>query len=116
MTAQQVKAAIVALDLRERAVFKLGVLAGMRVSEIFGLRRGRVHGDHVEIRERVCRRDIDQPKTSKAERRAALASTVQTDLTLWLAASPDTGSEGWLFPSENLDTPKAARSKPADSR
>ena len=43
MTVEDVKRAMVALDLRERIVFKLAVLTGMRVSEIFGLRRGRVH-------------------------------------------------------------------------
>ena len=30
---------------------------------------------------------------------------VQADLKEWLANSPDTGSDGWLFPSENLKTP-----------
>ena len=105
MSVDDVKLAISVLDIRERVVFKLTVLAGMRVSEVFGLRRGRVHEDNVEIVERVCRRDVDQPKTSKATREAALASSVQTDLKLWLASSPDTGQDGWLFPSETLKTP-----------
>ena len=45
----------------------------MRCSEIFGLRRGRVKNGHVEIIERVCRRDIDTPKTEKSIREAALS-------------------------------------------
>jgi integrase len=107
MSAHDVKQGISALDgkLRERIVFKLIVLAGMRVSEVFGLRRGRVFTDYVDITERVCRRDVDKPKTPKSERQAALSSLVQEDLALWLATSPDTGPEGWLFPSETLKSP-----------
>jgi len=37
---------------------KLAVIGGLRVSEIFGLRRGRVKDGYVEIRERVCKRDM----------------------------------------------------------
>ena len=85
-------------------MFKLIVLAGMRVSEVFGLRRGRLHDDYVEIVERVCRRDIDRPKTPKSERQAALSAAVQEDLRLWLALMPQTGAEGWLFPSEKVKT------------
>ncbi len=51
------------------APLKIGAFS--RRTEIFGLRRGRVHDDHVEILERVCRRDIDKPKGPKAEREAA---------------------------------------------
>lgn len=105
MTEDQVKAAIPVLDTRERVVFKLAVIAGIRVSEIFGLRRGRVKDDHVEIRERVCKRDIDTPKTSRAVRHAALSAGLEQDLKLWLASSPDAGPNGWLFPSERLSTP-----------
>src|ERR1051326_4819237 len=39
MTVDQVKKAMSIPNLRERLVFKLGVLAGMRCSEIFGLQR-----------------------------------------------------------------------------
>ena len=105
MTFEDVMRALLVLDLRERIVFKLAVLAGMRVSEIFGLRRGRVNDDYVEVIERVCRRDIDKPKGPKAEREAALTSSVQDDLRLWLDISPNTGPDGWLFPSETMKTP-----------
>src|SRR5215831_125661 len=77
----------------------------MRVSEIFGLRRGRVKGGYVEIKERVCKRDVDAPKTAKAIRCAALPPGLERDLKLWISSSPDTGPEGWLFPSETLATP-----------
>jgi integrase len=102
MNEKDVKQAIDVLDLRERVVVKLAVIAGMRVSEIFGLRRGRVKDGYVEIRERVCKRDIDSPKTAKAVRRAALPPGLQQDLRQWLSSSPETGAEGWLFPSEKL--------------
>jgi len=41
MAAEQVETALAVLELRERLVFKLAVLAGMRPSEIFALRRAR---------------------------------------------------------------------------
>jgi integrase len=107
MTADQVKKALEVLGLRERLVFKLGVLAGMRCSEIFGLRRGRVKEDHVEVAERVSRRDIDTPKTEKSVRQVALSNTVKEDLKQWLESTPG-GPEDWLFPSENLKMPIGA--------
>jgi integrase len=108
MTVEQAKHAFAALELRERLILKLAVLAGMRCSEIFGLRRGRIKGDHLDIVERVCKRDIDTPKTQKAARQAALSSGIRPDLQLWLSVSTDTGPEGWLFPSERLTTPLGA--------
>jgi hypothetical protein len=79
-------------------------LPDTRVSEVFGLRRRRVSGDYVDIQERVCRRNIGKPKTAKSERQAALSTMVQADLKLWLEKSPNTGPDGWLFPSEALKT------------
>jgi integrase len=105
LTIEQVKKIFDALDQRDRLIVKLGVIGGMRCSEIFGLRRGRIGEASVEIVERVCKRDIDTPKTPKSVWLAALSSGLATDIQLWLDASPDTGPEGWLFPSENLATP-----------
>ncbi len=107
MTVEQVKRALEVLDLRERLVFKLGVLAGMRCSEIFGLRRCRVKEDHVEVVERVSRRDIDTPKTAKSVRNVALSTSVQKDLKLWLDTVPGKADD-WLFPSENPKMPMGA--------
>jgi integrase len=107
MTVDHVKNALGVLGLRERLVFKLGVLAGMRCSEIFGLRRGRVKDDFVEIVERVSRRDIDTPKTEKSVRKVALSSGVRSDLKLWLESAPG-GPDDWLFPSENPKMPMGA--------
>jgi integrase len=107
MTVDDVRKALEALGLRERLVFKLGVLAGMRCSEIFGLRRGRVTDDYVQVVERVSRRDIDTPKTEKSVRKVALSSTVKEDLRLWLDTTPG-GPNDWLFPSENPRMPIGA--------
>jgi integrase len=74
MGVEQARQAFAALELRERLIVKLAVLAGMRCSEIFGLKRGRIKGNHLEIVERVSKRDVDKPKTQKAERQAALSS------------------------------------------
>ena len=38
-------------------------------------------------------------------RLAGLPSGLWSDLQEWLQSSPDTGPDGWLFPSENLKTP-----------
>jgi integrase len=107
MTTDQVKKALEVLELRERLVFKLGVFAGMRCSEIFGLRGSRVKEGYVEIVERVSRRDIDTPKTAKSVRQVAISSEVQRDMKEWLDSTTG-GRNDWLFTSENLKMPIGA--------
>jgi len=86
---------------------KFAVLAGMRPGEIFGLRRGHIEEDHVSVSQRVYRGDIDTPKTVKSVRKVALPEGLRQDLQTWLATSADTGPDGWLFPSEKVETPLA---------
>ena len=108
LTIEEVKKVFNALtELRERLIVKLAILAGMRPGEIFGLRRGRFGECFASIHQRVYRGIIDTPKTEKSTRTAALSSGLRRDLESWLRSSPDTGSEGWLFPSETLATPLA---------
>ena len=52
MTLQEVNQCIEVLRLRERLIFKLAVLAGMRPGEIFGLQWGAVKGDHCDVSRR----------------------------------------------------------------
>jgi integrase len=104
MTAEQVKTALAVLELRERLVFKLAVVAGMRPGEIFALRRSRLGKNTADIRERIYRGHLDTPKTQRSIRVVALAPTVHQDLESWLEISPSV-TEDWLFPSENPAKP-----------
>jgi integrase len=105
MTLEEVNLGLTVLPLRERLVYKLAVLAGMRPGEIVGLKRKNVQGIAADIRQRIYRGEADTPKSAKSVRRAALAGTVIEDLQRWLQEMPGVGAEGWLFPSQNLMTP-----------
>jgi integrase len=106
LTVEEVKKIFKALvQLRERLIVKLAILAGMRPGEIFGLRRGGFGECFASIQERVYRGTIDTPKTEKSVRIAALSTGLRRDLEAWLQDSPDTGGSGWLFPSDSLKTP-----------
>jgi len=104
MTLADVRKAINVLPLRERLIFKLATVAGIRPGEIFGLRRDRVLEQVVDIQQRIYRGQVDTPKTPRSVRPVALASMIREDLSAWLASSPG-GSDAWLFPSERLTTP-----------
>jgi integrase len=104
MTVEEIKRAFGVLELRERLILKLAVLAGLRPGEIFGLRRSRLSENSADIRERIYRGKVDTPKTQKSKRTVPLSAGVREDLESWLAVSP-VGREGWLFPSETLETP-----------
>ena len=106
MTIDDIRLAVTVLPLRERLVFKLAVLAGMRPGEIFGLRRCRAFNHVVDIRERIYRGQLDTPKTDRSVRLVPLSGTVREDLASWLGSSPGPRSDSsWLFPSERLATP-----------
>jgi integrase len=104
MTVDEIKRAFGALQLRERLIFKLAVLAGLRPGEIFGLRRSRLSENTADIQERIYRGKLDTPKTHKSIRVVALSASVREDLESWLAESPR-GQDAWVFPSEKLSTP-----------
>jgi integrase len=106
MTLKEVQEALAVLDLRERLILKLAILAGMRPGEIFGLKRGHLTAGCAAVQCRVYRGDVDTPKTAKSKRQVALSESVRADLQLWLKNSPG-GAESWLFPSEKLSTPLA---------
>jgi len=104
MTVDEIKRAFDVLELRERLIFKLAVLAGLRPGEIFGLRRTRLSENTADIQERIYRGKVDTPKTKKSNRVVAFSDGVREDLKAWLKVSPN-GAESWLFPSEKLATP-----------
>jgi integrase len=105
MTRKEVNQLFEILELRERLIVKFAVLGGMRPGEIFALRRSDITASYADVSQRVYRGDLDKPKTEKSIRIAALSGGLARDLTDWLKTLPDTGPDGWLFPSEKLDKP-----------
>ena len=95
------------LGLRERVIAGLAVLAGMRPGEIFALTLSRAQSEFANIQQRVYRGEIDTPKTFKSRRLAALGEGLLDWIRQWMEILPDSGPDGWLFPSERGTTPVA---------
>jgi len=94
MTVDQVRLLFSILDIRERLISMLAVLAGTRPGEIFGLKWARLGSEYADIRQRVYRGDVDSPS------KGLLASIEE-----WRAMSLDSGADAWVFPPEKLTTP-----------
>lgn len=105
MTVEQVRLLFSVLDVRERLIAKLAVLAGMRPGEIFGLTWARLEAQYADIRQRVYRGQMDSPKTVRSIRWAALADGLLRSVEEWKTFSVDTRDVAWVFPSERLSTP-----------
>ena len=100
MSAGDVQAALGVLDLRERIIFLLAVLVGMRPGEIFALRWEAVSSDRLLIFERVYRGQIDDPKSERGKREAALPPTLAEEIGRWRDISRDASAKALVFPSE----------------
>jgi integrase len=87
------------LDIRERLILRLGVAAGLRPSEMMGLKIGDVSEQGLEIQRRIYRRVNDSTKSKRGERFVPLDSGSQKILREYLAILPDTSPDAWLFPS-----------------
>jgi integrase len=102
MTMKEVQIYFGALELRERLIAKLAILAGMRPGEIFALTWGRLTATHADIRQRVYRRKIDTPKTDNSYRLAALSEGLLAEIEAWRLRAIVTGDDAWVFPSERF--------------
>jgi integrase len=100
MSLDEVRRVLSVLDLREKLVVQLAVIAGMRPGEIFGLTWQHVGWNFVDITQRVYRGEIDTPKTKQSVRKAALADGVLESLDEWRALSLDARPKAWVFPTE----------------
>jgi integrase len=102
MNMQEVQNCFAVLDLRERLIAKLAVIAGMRPGEIFALTWGRLTASYVDIRQRVYRGTIDTPKTNQSVRKAALPEGLLREIELWREFSVESRDDAWVFPSERM--------------
>jgi integrase len=104
LTGPDIFRALAVLPIRERLIFRLAVIEGMRPGEILGLQLQDVGQDFVRVARRVYRGDIDLPKTGRA-RVVALSSSTASLLSEWRGLLQDQRPEAWLFQSENAASP-----------
>jgi len=107
MTVEEVRQMLSVLDVRERLIARLALIAGIRPGEIFGLKWARMEADYADIRQRVYRGDVDSPKSVRSVRFAALSDGLLVSIDEWRTVSRDTSANAWVFPSERLKTPLA---------
>ena len=103
MTLEEVRKCLMVLDvldIRERLVVQLAIIAGMRPGEVLGLTWKYVGPDYIDVRQRVYKGKIDTPKTKQSIRKAALSNGVVAALGQWKSISLDTNPDAWVFPSE----------------
>lgn len=68
MTKEEYNLGLSVLDVRERLIYRLAGLVGLRPGEIMALRWGRIKGAIAEIGERVYRGSRGDPKTDRSRR------------------------------------------------
>jgi integrase len=104
-TGAELRKVFCALDLRERLIYMLAFMAGMRPGEIFGLKWAHIGPDCADIQQRLYRGKIDSPKTHRSVRKAAFADGLSDLVAQWKSASFRNDPDAWVFPSETLLTP-----------
>lgn len=74
MNFEQVKLFFSVLELRERVIGGLAILAGMRPGEIFALRRSGSENEYIDITQRIYRGKVDTPKMFNSRRWAVFGT------------------------------------------
>jgi integrase len=89
LTIEEVRTVLSVLELREGVIAGLAIIAGMRPGEIFGLRRGQLEREYVNVQQRVYRGVVGTPKTFNSRRWAARSEGVLKWIEAWLEFVPD---------------------------
>ena len=105
MGLEDVRKCMALLPLRDRLIFKLATLGGMRPGEILALRWKHLSGSSANIQQRIYRGKLDTPKSKKGFRQAALTDGIGEDVSAWRESSLDSQPEAWVFPSERKSSP-----------
>lgn len=105
LTSEDVNLMFEVLDLRERLMVRLAIFEGMRPGEILALQWQHLGDESFDVRQRVYRGNIDEPKTRKSVRTGGLSISTTEDLRAWREMARDPKPDGWIFASENPQTP-----------
>jgi integrase len=104
LSGEDVQRALKVLPLRERLIFRLATIEGMRPGEILGLQFRDLRSQSVQVSRRVYRGDVDTPKTGRS-REVALSPATRSLLSEWVTLLTDQQPEAWVFQSENPSSP-----------
>jgi integrase len=96
--------ALKVLPIRERLIFRLGTIEGMRPGEILGLQLQDIGDSFVRVNRRVYLGKVDSPKNGRS-RVVALSPNTASLLVQWRGLLRDQREEAWLFQSENPASP-----------
>ena len=99
-----VERALKVLPIRERLIFRLGTIEGMRPGEILGLQLQDIGEGFLRVNRRVYRGQIDSPKNGRS-RVVALSPNTASLVVQWRGLLLDQRDEAWLFQSENPASP-----------
>ena len=105
MSREEVRLFFSVLDLRERLIGGLAILAGMRPGELFALKWEHLAGDHADVRQRIYKGKVDSPKTVRSVRTVGFPQGLQEWTRHWRSDSIDPTPDAWVFPSERMKTP-----------
>jgi integrase len=102
MSAEDVRVALEAVELRERVLLYLAIFSGFRPGEMLALQRRHVSADatSVKVQQRVYRGEIDDPKTEPSKREVAIPPQTAELLREWMAAAVGPEAEAFVFAGE----------------
>lgn len=101
---QEVQKILQVLPMRERLIFRLATIEGMRPGEILGLQIHDFTGRSLRVSRRVYRNNVDTPKNGRS-REVALSGATASLISEWIKLQVDQGPEAWIFQSENVKRP-----------
>jgi len=109
MSKDEVRVALSVLDLRQRLIFRMAVVDGMRPGEILAIKLGKIGGTSVLVDQRLYgSSDIDTPKGRKSKntaRTVALSPGTIGDIRVWKTFLRLQDQVSYLFPSDTGITP-----------
>lgn len=102
MSAEEVRIAVAAVELREQVLLHVAIFAGFRPGELLALQRRHVAPDAsvVSVDERVYRGDIDDPKTHPSRREVAIPPRTAELLRAWMESAVGPEPEAYVFAGE----------------
>ncbi|MDX2267153.1 MAG: site-specific integrase [Bryobacter sp.] len=87
-------------EFRDKVIFLVLVLTGMRPSEVFALKWGDWNKTMLTVERGVVQGKVSKTKTRRSRGRVAVPAHLGALLETWRAESERQGDDDWMFPSE----------------